>query len=89
MGMTVARRIARRLRRFGGTMIQVAPAVTVLVALSHALDGRAFLIMLGLFTAMATALAALLSHYERTADRSERRRKAVTIAGRRTLRTIH
>lgn len=67
--MTGRRRTSRRLRRLGATTLQVAPAVAVLVALSHDFDGFAFLLMLGIFTALATALAAVLSLRERRARR--------------------
>jgi len=55
----------RRIRRLAVTTVQVAPAVTALVVLSNDLDGFAFLVMLGIFTALATALAGALAYYER------------------------
>ena len=67
--MSVARRIGRRVRRLAATTVQVAPAATVLVVLSNDFDSFAFLVMLGIFTALATLLAALLSIYERHAGR--------------------
>lgn len=63
--MSVGRRIGGRLRGFASATLQVTPAALALVVLSNDLDSFAFLIMLGVFTALATALAAALAYYER------------------------